>query len=79
MIVIKGKYNIAKVFTGNLEGEAKSQILELCDQEFVKDSVIRIMPDAHAGAVCTIGTTMNISDKVVPNLLVWILDVEWKP
>jgi len=69
MIVIKGKYNIAKVFTGNLEGEAKSQILELCDQEFVKDSVIRIMPDAHAGAGCTIGTTMTISDKVVPNLV----------
>lgn len=69
MIVIKGKYNTAKVFTGNLEGEAKAQILELCNQEFVKDCVIRIMPDAHAGAGCTIGTTMTISDKVVPNLV----------
>ncbi|NMA67114.1 MAG: RtcB family protein [Clostridiaceae bacterium] len=69
MIEIKGKYNTAKVFTHNLEGEAKAQIIELCNQEFVKDSIIRIMPDAHAGAGCTIGTTMTISDKVVPNLV----------
>ena len=27
------------------------------------------MPDAHAGAGCTIGTTMTITDKVVPNLV----------
>ncbi len=39
------------------------------DQEFVKDSSIRIMPDVHAGAGCTIGTTMTIKDKVVPNLV----------
>ena len=27
------------------------------------------MPDIHAGAGCTIGTTMTITDKVVPNLV----------
>ena len=27
------------------------------------------MPDIHAGAGCTIGTTMTISDKIVPNLV----------
>ena len=27
------------------------------------------MPDVHAGAGCTIGTTMTISDKIVPNLV----------
>jgi tRNA-splicing ligase RtcB len=47
MIEVKGKYNTAKVFTDNLESEAMAQIMELCNQEFVKDSVIRIMPDAH--------------------------------
>lgn len=69
MIEIKGKYNTAKVFTNNVEPEAMAQILELCNQEFVKDSVIRIMPDTHAGAGCTIGTTMTIDDKIVPNLV----------
>lgn len=69
MIEIKGKYNTAKVFTDNLEDKAAGQILELCNQEFVKDSRIRIMPDTHAGAGCTIGTTMTIKDKIVPNLV----------
>lgn len=27
------------------------------------------MPDIHAGAGCTIGTTMTITDKIVPNLV----------
>lgn len=69
MIEIKGKYNTAKVYTDNIEEVAIGQILELCNQEFVKDSIIRIMPDTHAGAGCTIGTTMTISDKIVPNLV----------
>ena len=69
MIELKGKYNTANVFTDNLENGAVTQIINLLDQEFVKDSKIRIMPDAHAGAGCTIGTTMTIKDKVVPNLV----------
>ena len=69
MIDLKGKYNVAKVFTDNIENTAISQIIELCNQEFSKDSKIRIMPDVHAGAGCTIGTTMTIKDKIVPNLV----------
>lgn len=69
MIEVKGKYNTAKVFTDNLDQTAAGQIRELCNQEFVKDSKIRIMPDTHAGAGSTIGTTMTIKDKVVPNMV----------
>lgn len=69
MIELNGKYNTAKVFTDNVEQTAMSQIIELCNQEFVKDSKIRIMPDTHAGAGCTIGTTMTIQDKIVSNLV----------
>ena len=69
MIEIQGKYNTAKVYTDNVEATAVAQIIELCNQEFVKDSKIRIMPDTHAGAGCTIGTTMTITDKIVPNLV----------
>ncbi len=69
MIELKGKYNTAKVFTDNLEATARQQIENLLNQEFVAGSKIRIMPDAHAGAGCTIGTTMTIEDKVVPNLV----------
>jgi len=69
MIELQGKYNTAKVFTGNVEPEAVGQILHLLNQEFVQGSQIRIMPDTHAGAGCTIGTTMTIADKIVPNLV----------
>lgn len=69
MIEINGKYSSAKVFADLIEDSAQEQIKMLCDMEFSKDSHIRIMPDVHAGAGCTIGTTMKIKDKVVPNLV----------
>ncbi|MGI6730799.1 MAG: RtcB family protein [Anaerovoracaceae bacterium] len=69
MIEIKGEFSTAKVFTDNIEEGAAAQIRQLCDMEYTKDSKIRIMPDVHAGAGCTIGTTMTISDKIVPNLV----------
>lgn len=69
MIELKGKHNTAKVFTDNIEQAAISQILNLLNQEFVCGSQIRIMPDTHAGAGYTIGTTMTLKDKAVPNLV----------
>ncbi len=69
MIKISGKYNTAIIFTDNVDRGAIDQITDLCNEEFVKDSIIRIMPDVHTGIGCTIGTTMTISDKVVPNLV----------
>ena len=69
MIHIKGKYSEAKVYTDDLEKTAREQIETLVDQEFTEGSTIRVMPDVHAGAGSTIGTTMTIRDKVVPNLV----------
>lgn len=66
---IKGNYSEAVVFTDEIEDEAVEQIKTLCDQEFAKGANLRIMPDVHAGAGCTIGTTMKIKDKIVPNLV----------
>jgi RNA-splicing ligase RtcB len=69
MIEISGRFNTAKVFTNTLDEYSRSQIENLCNQLFVEGSVIRLMPDVHAGAGCTIGTTMTISNKIVPNLV----------
>lgn len=69
MFDLNGKYASARIFTDNIENEAISQIYELCNQEFVDGCKVRIMPDVHAGKGCTIGTTMEIKDKVVPNLV----------
>ena len=69
MIEIKGKYSEAKIFTDVVDSASIAQVQELCNQEFTAGSRIRLMPDIHAGAGCTIGTTMTITDKVVPNLV----------
>ena len=69
MIEVQGKYNKAKIFTDVVDSSSIAQVLELCNQEFAAGSRIRMMPDIHAGAGCTIGTTMTITDKVVPNLV----------
>ena len=69
MIGLNGKYNSAAVYTDLIDPGAVSQIIELCDQPMSEGARIRIMPDVHAGAGCTIGTTMTITDKVVPNIV----------
>ena len=69
MIELKGKYNEAKIFTDVVDEASIAQVLLLLNQDFAADSKIRLMPDIHAGAGCTIGTTMTITDKIVPNLV----------
>ncbi len=69
MLEIKGEFSTAKVFTDKIEEVAIAQIRQLCNMEYTSGSKIRVMPDVHAGAGCTIGTTMTIKDKVVPNLV----------
>lgn len=68
-MIIQGKYNNAKVFASNIDSGTLDQVTNLLNQEFTKDSKIRIMPDCHVGAGCVIGTTMTIHDKIVPNLV----------
>ena len=69
MIEITGKYNTAVCYTDTVEDTAMSQIKAVCDESAFAESKIRIMPDVHAGKGCTIGTTMTITDKVVPNMV----------
>ena len=69
MMEIQGKVNTAISFAKVIEDEAVEQIRRMCDYEFTAGSRIRIMPDVHAGKGCTIGTTMTVTDKVVPNIV----------
>lgn len=69
MMEIRGKLNTAVCYAKVVEEEAVEQIRRMCDYEFTEGSRIRIMPDVHAGKGCTIGTTMTITDKVVPNVV----------
>lgn len=69
MIELKGKFAEAKVFTDVVDNESISQVINLLNQPYVEGSKVRMMPDIHAGAGCTIGTTMTIKDKICPNLV----------
>ena len=69
MIELRGKYAEAKVFTDVVDQESISQVISLLNQPYAADSRVRMMPDIHAGAGCTVGTTMTITDKVCPNLV----------
>ena len=69
MIEVVGQYNTAVCYTGELEEAAAGQIKAVCDQPAFADCKIRIMPDVHAGMGCTIGTTMTITDKIVPGMV----------
>ncbi len=69
MMKIEGKINTAICYATVVEYEAIEQIRRMCDYEFTSGSKIRIMPDVHAGKGCTIGTTMTVVDKAVPNVV----------
>ncbi len=69
MLEIKGKVNTAICYANIIEDEAIEQIRRMCDYDFTAGSKVRIMPDVHAGKGCTIGTTMTVIDKAVPNVV----------
>lgn len=69
MMEIKGKVNTAICYAKVVEEEAIEQIRRMCDYPMTEGSKIRIMPDVHSGKGCTIGTTMTIKDRAVPNVV----------
>lgn len=69
MRTVTGKYGTAKIFTDLVEDLAIDQVQTLMNQEFVNGCKVRMMPDIHSGKGCVIGTTMEIKDKICPNLV----------
>ena len=69
MFEIKGKVNTAICYASVIEEFAVEQIRTMCDYALTEGSRVRIMPDAHSGTGCTIGTTMTVTDKACPNIV----------
>ena len=69
MFMIAGKCGEAKCYATEIEEGCIEQIKTMLDMPFVKNANVAIMPDAHAGKGCTIGTTMKVTDSIVPNLV----------
>jgi RNA-splicing ligase RtcB len=68
LLEIKGTYNTAICYCNLIEEAAVRQIQMVCDLKEFSDCKIRIMPDVHTGMGCTIGTTLTVSDKIVPGI-----------
>lgn len=68
-IEITGKYNTAKVFNPNIDEASYGQIKRMMDREAFEASKFRFMPDVHYGMGSTVGTTMTVVDKIVPNFI----------
>lgn len=74
METIKGAYTSAQIFTTNnketaIDQYTIAQLQMICDYESSKGCRIRVMPDVHPGKVGTIGLTMTIGEKIIPNLI----------
>lgn len=69
MRTIEGRYNTAIIYADTIDDAAIEQLKTLCDQPFVKDSKIRIMPDVHAGTGCVIGFTADLGEMVIPSIV----------
>ena len=74
MDTIKGAVTCAQIFTTNnketaIDPYAISQIQMICDLESSLECRIRVMRDVHPGKVGTIGLTMTIGQKILPNLI----------
>lgn len=74
METIKGAYTSAHIYTTNntttaIDQYAMAQLQMICDHESSKNCRIRVMPDVHPGKVGTIGLTMTIGERIIPNLI----------
>lgn len=69
MIEIKGLFNTAVVYADSIDNGSRGQLTALCNSPAMENTVIRIMPDVHAGASGVIGTTIRFYDKIIPSLI----------
>ena len=68
MIEFNGKYKNAKVMSDDIEQTCAGQIVEFINNDAFTNPVA-IMPDTHAGKGAVIGFTMEMGDKVIPNVI----------
>lgn len=69
MQIIKGKYNQANVMIDVIDEPTRSQIQGFVNNPSFAGSYIAIMPDCHAGAGSCIGFTMQMNDRIIPDVV----------
>lgn len=68
MLPVNGKYTTARIMIDDVEKEAMAQIIAFINNESFTNPVV-IMPDVHAGTGAVIGFTMELGDRVIPNVV----------
>ena len=56
-----------KIYAKTVEETALTQIRAMNECEAYRECKVRIMPDCHAGSSCTIGTVIEVKERIVPN------------
>ncbi|OPY89455.1 MAG: RNA-splicing ligase RtcB [Smithella sp. PtaU1.Bin162] len=72
MIEIIGKNGIAQIMIDTVDADTVQQIYGLLNAGVTENSIVRIMPDCHAGTGCVVGYTQKLdktNPRVCPNLL----------
>lgn len=69
MFELEGAHTKCKVFSDDFDESAVSQIYNFLNHTAFKGTTPRFMPDYHAGKGAVIGTTVQITDKVIPNVV----------
>ena len=69
MQIIKGKYNNANVMIDEIDESTRSQIQGFVNNPSFAGSYIAIMPDCHAGAGSCIGFTMQMNNRIIPDVV----------
>lgn len=69
MIEIKGKYNTANVMIDEVDSATRGQIQDFVNNPSFGNSYIAIMPDCHKGSGSCIGFTMQMNDRIIPDVV----------
>jgi RNA-splicing ligase RtcB len=68
MIEYKGKYTTAKVMTDTVDEMTASQVVQIVNDPSFTNLIV-IMPDIHAGKGTVIGFTMELGNRIIPNIV----------
>src|SRR5689334_16947259 len=83
MIILRGKYNLAKVMLPDdherneigeviykyLDSATRDQIQSFLNHPAFSGEPIVIMPDTHYGKGSCVGFTMKLGDYIIPNII----------
>ena len=69
MQIIRGQFNQANVMIDVIDDATRSQIQGFVNNPSFHNSYIAIMPDCHAGAGSCIGFTMQMNDRIIPDVV----------